>query len=211
MSRNWLFPHQPTRETQRPRGILRQLVPSRLWTVSWALQKWTRTPWAPQRLTNSTTSLMCRYWLACRRRVCNCSTYSCFVFCVPTTFLQYNCLVVRFETGLRRNSIQTKLGLFLPLATAQHLQRPGVRYTQSGGRWGGGASGLPPALQPLQPVPPTLSTRLSQELASLTLPCSFYRVQPQPRLASAQHQPPAAASPLAAGSRPADQRGEEWR
>lgn len=119
----------------------------------------------------------------------------------------------RFETRLRCDSIQAELRFVLSLAAAQHLQRPGVRRTQPGGRGGGGAPGLPPALQPLQPLPSTLSPRLPKKLAPLSLPRPLYRLQPQPRLASAHHQPPAAASPLTAGprARPADQRGEERR
>lgn len=140
----------------------------------------------------------------------------CSVFCDQTAFLQ--CVVtvsvsvfVRFETRLRCNSIQAELRFVLPLTAAQHLQRPGVRCTQPGGRRGGGAPGLPPAFQPLQPLPSTLSPRLPQEFAPLSLPCALYRLQSQPRLTSARHQPPATASPLAAGprARPADQCGEE--
>lgn len=110
--------------------------------------------------------------------------------------------VDRLETGVRCHSLQAKLGLLLPLAAAQHLQRSGAGCTQPGGRGGGGAPGLPPAFQPLQPLPSPLPPRLSQEFSPLALTCSLYRLQPRPQLAAAHHQPPAAASPLAAGPRP---------
>lgn len=161
-----------------------------------------RTQWAPRLPTNSMMSLMSRYWHACRKRVCTCASSTLqlqfFSCCVVTVSVS---VFVRFETRLRRDSIQTELRFVLPLVEAQHVQRPGVRRTQSGGRRGGGAPGLPPALQPLQPVPSSLSPRLPQELSPLSLPCALYRLQPQPGLASAHHQPPAAASPLAAGPR----------
>ena len=206
------FPRQHTSETQQQRGILRRWARSHQWTVSWARQRWMRTQWARPTPTNSTMSLMSRYWHACRKRVCTCTSslqvLACFRVCC-------NCasMFVRFETRLRRNSIQAELRFILPLVAAQHLQWPGVRRAQSGGRRGGGAPGLPPALQPLQPLPSTLSTRFPQEFTPLSLPRPLHRLQPQPRLASAHHQPPPAASPLAAGprARPADQRGEERR
>lgn len=97
------------------------------------------------------------------------------------------CTFLRSETRLRCDSIQAELRFVLPLVAAEHLQRPGVRRTQSGGRRGGSASGLPSALQPLQPLPSTLSSRLTEEFAPLSFPCPLHRLQPQPRLTSAHN------------------------